>query len=68
MTVEEQKAKRFRKFGNITLRLEYVIEGRAARRRAEETARHERKYRASVRIIKRKPGVYAIYTSEWAGR
>lgn len=63
-----EKAKRFRKFGGITLRLEYVIEGRAAKRRAEEVARHERKLRASVRVVKRKPGVYAIYTSEWAGK
>ena len=66
ITVEEFKSKRFRKFGNVTLRLEYVIEGPAAKRRAEETARYERKYRASVRVVKRKPGVYAIYTSEWA--
>jgi len=66
MTVEEQKSKRFRKFGKVTLRLEYVIEGRAAKRRTEEIVRTERKYRASVRVVKRKPGVYAIYTSEWA--
>jgi len=57
---------RFRKFNGHTLREEYVITGQGAKRRAGETARQERKYRAYVRVVKRKAGVYAIYTSKWA--
>ena len=58
--------KGFRKFGGLTLKEEYVIVGQAAKRRAEETARYERKYHAHVRVLKRRPGVYAVYTSAWA--
>lgn len=58
--------KGFRKFNGHTLKVEYVITGKGAKRRARETARHERKHHAHVRTIKRKPGIYAIYTSAWA--
>lgn len=58
--------KGFRKFGKSTLKLEHVIEGKAAKRRAKALAENERKYHAHVRVVKRKPGVYAVYTSAWA--
>jgi len=42
--------KGFRKFNGHALKVEYVITGKGAKRRAEETAKHERKYHAFVRI------------------
>lgn len=59
-------AKGFRKFGDVTLKLDTIIEGKAAKRRAKEYAEDARKRHAHVRVVKRAPGVYAIYTSAWA--
>lgn len=59
-------AKGFRKFGDVTLRLDTTIEGKGAKRRAKAYAEDARRYHAHVRVVKRASGAYAIYSSAWA--